>query len=156
MLQVDIVDVRPKTVIMLEHRGPYEGISAKFDELWAWIEQNSVPAENAIGIYYDNPDHVPAAQLRSAACAELPDGYSVSAPGMPGKIGRIAGGRYATTRHVGTLESLEPVWSEFARHIEMLQDNKIRENDPAFEVYLTDSATTQPDQNITDLYMPIH
>lgn len=155
-MKIYIVTLPPTPILRLDHRGPYENISSKFDQLWAWIEQNNIPATRSIGIYYDNPDFVPAGQLRSAACAELPLGYQLTVGGCPGRVDQIAGGEYAMVKHTGPYESLERVWSQFTAELEGGMGKRIKERDPAFEVYVSDPEVTPAAELITELYMPIH
>ena len=144
-------------VVMLEHIGPYDGLSAEFDRLWAWVEANGVPAKRTIGIYYDNPDHVPSSRLRSAACVEVPDSFAiVDAGGLALSVGRIAAGEYATLRFVGPYEDLAEVWSGMTDHIERRMRRRIVDDVPAFEVYVNDASDTAPEDLVTDLYMPVH
>ena len=141
---------------MLPHQGPYEQISAVFDQLWNWVTANNVPSQRLIGIYYDNPDYTAAAQLRSAACVEVPAGFQITnSGGLPLQVQDIAGGTYATMRFVGPYEKLAPVWSNFTNYIEGTLRRKISDNNPAFEVYVNDPSNTPPDQLITDLFMPL-
>ncbi len=142
-------------VLMLRHRGPYETLSSKFDQLWGWVSSNDVPMKRWIGIYWDNPEIVPSNELRSAACLELADGYNPPTPLPDGaELGSIAGGEYAITRVVGPYESLEAAWSAFTSEIENRLNRTISEN-PAFEVYINDPSDTPAEQLITDLCMPL-
>ena len=144
-------------VVMLEHVGAYETLSAEFDRLWAWVERTGAPAKRTIGIYYDNPDHVPTARLRSAACVEVPEDFKIAdAGGLALKRERIAAGEYATLRFVGPYEDLAEVWSGMTDHIERRMRRRIVDEMPAFEVYVNDASTTAPESLITDLYMPVH
>lgn len=150
------VDFLPSVpVLMLRHRGSYEEMGPVFDKLWEWATSTGVPIKRAIGIYYDNPDHVPVNHLRSAACIEVPAGYQLGdTGGLPIEMGSIASGEYATTRFTGPYEKLEPVWTEFTNHVEIKLNRTISKN-PAFEVYVNDPSDTPADQLITDLYMPV-
>lgn len=141
-------------VLMLHHKGPYETISSKFDQLWGWINSNNIPVKRCIGIYWDNPDVVPTNELRSAACFEIADGYTP--PALPDgiEVGSIAGGEYAVTRVVGPYENLEWAWSAFTSQVEEKLGRTISQN-PAFECYVNDPSDTPADQLITDLYMPL-
>lgn len=139
---------------MIRHSGPYDEIGQVFDQLWSWVGANAVPAGRSIGIYWDNPDFTPAARLRSAACAELPQESVIDTAGTPITKGCIAGGTYATTTFVGPYEQLAPVWSRFTNYIERDLGRAISQN-PAFEIYLNDPSNTAPENLITELYMPI-
>ncbi|MCB1172342.1 MAG: hypothetical protein KDK39_02195 [Leptospiraceae bacterium] len=50
------------------HTGPYSETMRSFDQLSAAIANTALNDANRAGIYYDNPDKVPAIRLRSAAC----------------------------------------------------------------------------------------
>lgn len=154
-MNAQVIQMPPIRVVMMRHRGPYEGLSPVFDQLWDWVNANHVPAQRTIGIYWDNPDYVSAGNLRSAACVEIPQGCLVpDASGLPLTIDSIAGGTYMTTTFVGPYEDLAPVWSGLTRHIEHDLGYRISQN-PAFEAYMNDASTTPPSQLITELYMPI-
>lgn len=154
-MNVQIIQSNPIPVIMLAHIGPYEQLSAKFDQLWGWVTSHNVPVQRTIGIYWDNPEVTPSNQLRSAACVEVPAGFALGdKAGLPLEVQHIAGGEYATTRYVGPYEAMEPVWAQFTDHILNALGRKISEN-PAFEVYVNDPSDTPASQLITDLYMPL-
>lgn len=154
-MNVQVTQCAPIRVVMVRHTGPYEGIGPVFDRLWQWVESNHLPVQRTIGIYWDNPDEVPANRLRSAACVEIQKGTAIpAANGLPLEQSELAGGEYAITRFVGPYEDLAPVWSDFTRHIERTLRRQISQN-PAFEVYVNDASTTPPQQLITDLYMPL-
>ncbi|MEZ0327851.1 MAG: GyrI-like domain-containing protein [Fimbriimonas sp.] len=154
MIKVQETRLSPIRIVTLKHAGPYENIGPVFDRLFDWIETNNVPVQRTIGIYYDNPDYVSAAQLRSAACVEVPVGYQLPNHGPEFQVQEIAGGPYATTRFVGSYEKLGPVWEELTRYVERIMVKKISDN-PAFEVYVNDASETPPEQLITELYMPL-
>jgi AraC family transcriptional regulator len=126
-----------------------------FEALWKWVEAHSVPATRSIGIYYDNPDFVPANQLRAAACAEVPASFQIGErDGLPLILTNLEGGSYATTRFTGPYEDLAPVWTQLTEHVEGTMRKKIRDT-PAFEVYVNDPEDTPPAQLVTELYMPV-
>jgi AraC family transcriptional regulator len=154
-MNIETVWLKPIPCIMLFHTGPYEQIEQKFTELWSWIQANGVPGMRSIGIYFDNPDHVPPHQLRSAACVEVPDEWTPPARGLPGQLGEIDGGTYARVVHRGPYDQLAAVWEAMTKEIEGPMGKTIPENIPAFEIYVNDAETTEPDQLVTELYMPI-
>lgn len=155
-MNIQIVQLNPINLAMIRHTGPYEELSPEFDRLWQWVEAQSVPVQRTIGIYYDNPDYVPARQLRSAACVEIPSGYSIAnTNGLPITPGTLLGGSYATTRFVGPYEQLAMVWSSLTGYVENNLRRTISQDQPAFEVYVNDASDTPSDQLITELYMPV-
>lgn len=154
-MNVDIVSVPAIPLIMLTHRGPYDGLSSKFDQLWSWIEKHNVPVQRTIGVYWDNADFVPANQLRSAAAWEVASDFQIGdRDGLPVEHGQIQAGNYACVRYVGPYEGLARVWSEMTNHIERKLRRTVLQS-PAFEIYVNDPEETPPSQLITDLYMPV-
>lgn len=142
-------------VIMIRHRGPYEGLQPKFDLLYQWAEQNGVETKRFIGIYWDNPEYTAPELLRSAACVEVSAKYILPSAAEHG-IGMwtVTGGEYAITQFTGPYERLEPVWANFIAEVENNYHRTISEN-PAFEVYVNDPADTPADQLVTELYLPL-
>lgn len=154
-MNVQVRPFSPIPVVMLNHVGPYEGLSGEFDRLWDWTQAQGVPAGRLIGIYYNNPDVVSASRLRSAACVEVAASFMVGdRGGLPLERSQIAGGEYATTRFNGPYEDLAAVWSQFTAYVEGTLGRTIRE-DPAYEVYVNDPSDTPPDALVTELYMPV-
>ncbi|RYG36269.1 hypothetical protein EON81_10270 [bacterium] len=154
-MDVQVIQMDPIRVVMLRHVGPYEGLSDSFETLYNWVEKHGVPAGRMIGIYWDNPEFVPANQLKSAACVEVPVDYLMnSRDGLNIQIDELAGGSYATTRFVGPYDKLEAVWAQLTNHVEGNLRREISEN-PAFEVYVNDPSDTPENALITELFMPL-
>lgn len=154
-MNVQLIQVPPIRVLMLRHIGPYDQIGPKFEQLWAWIARNNVPAQRSIGVYWDNPDFVPPSQCKSAACAELPLVYSPpDRAGTAIEVTQLHGGEYAMTTFVGPYEELAPVWSELTTYVEESLRRKIS-TEPAFEVYVNDPSATPPHLLKTELFMPL-
>ena len=155
-MNVQVTQEMPIKVIMERHTGPYEDLGPVFDHLWSYIDMQQIETLRTIGIYYDNPDFTPAAQLRSAACFEVRGGLSPSHFAPAGiTVEEIPGGPYAKTQYVGPYENLGPVWSEFTTYIERTLGRQISDDKAAFEVYVNDASETLPAKLITDLYMPL-
>jgi AraC family transcriptional regulator len=155
-LNAHVVQIDPIPVVMLRHVGSYDGTSAAFDQLWDWLQTKQIPTERTLGIYYDDPDEVPVAQLRSAACFELAPGQEISdRRGLPIEVSEVAGGTYVTTRFVGPYEALAPVWTALTAYTTGKLGKTISSN-PAFEVYVNDASDTPANELITDLFMPVH
>lgn len=149
------VQLSPIRVAMLRHKGPYDQMESKFEQLWEWIEANGVPAQRSIGMYWDNPIYVPASDLRSAVCVEVPAGYqNTTKTRLPIEVKEIAGGEYITTTFTGPYERLGRVWDDLTIYVEKNLHRTISEA-AAFEIYVNDPSETPPDQLITELYMPV-
>jgi AraC family transcriptional regulator len=154
-MDIKINFLAPIYVAMIHHKGAYDQLSNKFEQLFGWVESESVPITRTIGIYWDNPELVNARDLRSAACVEVPMNYLISGVnGISLEKGQIAGGNYATTTFVGPYHKLEKVWSELISEVEGAMGRVITDS-PSFEVYVNDPSDTQESELITELYLQI-
>ncbi len=154
-MNAQVVLLSPIPVVTIKHVGPYDGLSPVFETLWGWVEAHNIPVLRTIGIYYDNPDEVPAQRLRSAACVEVRGAFQIAeTDGLPLELMEIAGGSYVTTRYVGPYEDLEAIWTQLTSYTEGPLGKQISDN-PAFEVYANDASETPASQLITELYMPV-
>jgi AraC family transcriptional regulator len=109
MYQVEITDLPKLRVAMIEHHGDYQLISKAFERLATVAATTSLlrPDTRSIGIYYDDPESVPQAQLRSAACITVPDDW---APFGELTEAYIEGGRYARIVYTGPYSELKTAY----------------------------------------------
>jgi len=152
-MNYQVIQLAPIRVAMLRHTGSYDEVGPVFDKLWQWVESHKVPVLRSIGIYWDDPDEMPASQLRSAACVEIPPDYQVGGWGAP-EVSQISGGTYVTATFTGPYEDLAPVWNDLSSYCENDLRRTISE-EPAFEVYVNDPSDTPANQLVTELYMPV-
>jgi AraC family transcriptional regulator len=153
-MNVTIETLPELRVAAVRHVGPYHGIGEAFQRLDSLARPAGLagqPDACLIGIYLDDPQTTPAAQLRSDAGitlstqARLPAGLSET---------RVPAGRYARTTHVGPYAGLPDVWARLWR--EWLPASGERPAPrPSFEIYRNTPADTPPDALITDVYLPI-
>jgi AraC family transcriptional regulator len=154
-MNAQVTHLDPIRIVMLRHVGPYDGIGLVFEQLWGWVTSHDVPVQRSIGIYWDNPDEVPANKLRSAACVAIPADYQVTdSGGLSLILDQIKAGDYATATCTGPYENLPQEWSNMVTFCEKTVRREISQN-PAFEVYVNDPSDTPPSQLITELYMPL-
>lgn len=105
------IDERPELrVATLPHTGPYNTIGSTFDRLGgiagaAGLLSN--PDAQMVAIYYDDPETVPAAQLRSAAGVTVRPGLSVA---PPLQTLTLPAGRWASALHRGSYAALGDAW----------------------------------------------
>lgn len=138
----------------IEHRGDYPRIDAAFSALAQWAGARGLlgPQTRWIGIFYDNPDTVPPAELRSQACIVPPTlSADVAAP-----VSRITlrGGDYAVLRHRGPYSTLKEAYMWL--YGEWLpRSGRHGAAAPPFELYLNTPDTTAPEDLLTDIHAPI-
>lgn len=114
----------------MERRGPYSGIGETMARLRDWMDLKGVsPAGYPFCLYYDNPQEIPATDLRSEAC------IPVSAPFDPEgdfRMKEMPESRVAETKHKGPPEEFAKTYGPF---LEGLLDAGYKIVGPAREFY---------------------
>lgn len=150
-----IVELKPMRVIACPHKGAYHEIGAAFDKLFGWAGPAGIPVGGAVGVYYDDPGTTPVAELRSAACAIVPDDFQLAdTGGHPFHLDTIEGGRFAKATHMGPYEGLGQAWKEFC-DVQIPALGVEFRHAPSFEIYVNDCNEVAPEDVQTDLYVPI-
>lgn len=154
MQSVSIVDRTPVRLAALPHRGPYMEIGTTFDRMLAWAAPRGLlgPATRSFGVYYDDPNVVPAAKLRSEATVSIPD--TMTKVDAPARIIELAGGRHAVLRHQGPYAELENAYRWLYK--EWLPTSGEEPADrPCFEEYMNNPRELPPAEWLTDICLPL-
>ncbi|UTH74780.1 GyrI-like domain-containing protein [Chromobacterium sp. IIBBL 290-4] len=154
MGQVAIVKRAAVKVLMRHHQGPYMEIGKAFDALRAALgPEQSALSPSAFGLYLDDPGQTAPSELRSIACAALPEG--LAEPRMDGfECGEIPAGRYAVLEHIGPYAELSERWDWLYRH--WLPDSGEQPGTvPCAEEYLNSPYDTPPAQLRTLLLLSL-
>ncbi|WP_295014068.1 GyrI-like domain-containing protein [uncultured Microbacterium sp.] len=162
-VDVEIRELAPAVLAVAPHHGDYLAIGKAFAHVRDRMPAPSgvprstdprlgvaVPGD-LVAVYRDDPGATPAAALRSwagvvlAADAELPEGLERRT---------IPGGRHAVLRYVGpysamhrAYRSLYGAWLPASGHAPR--------DEPVFEIYRTDPATTRPTAAVTEIVLPV-
>jgi len=144
-------------VLAVDHRGPYHTIGAAFDRLGMLLDDHGidVSGEKWLAIFLDDPETVPAGELRSRACVTLAVGQEPP-PGAPDlRPLEIPGGLYATTRYIGSYEGLPNAWNDLCGTWIPAHGLK-PDAGLCFEVYERGCCeVSDPGELITDLFEPV-
>jgi hypothetical protein len=70
----------PYYVVILSHKGSYQGISQKIDEVSIMLTENQIEHRVACGIYYDDPAKIAIEELRSEGGFLVTDSIQVTPP----------------------------------------------------------------------------
>lgn len=154
------IEARPELrVAAVRHVGPYAQVSAAFQKLGELAGRAGMFAEamrtqqapKMVGLYYDDPESVPAPELRADAGLIIGEG----AP-MPEGLSevRIPAGRYARVLHQGPYEQLGDVWARFFGEW-LPQSGERMGGGPSFELYRNSPMTAKPHELETELYLPL-
>ena len=149
-MEIEVVDVEAATVVGIPHKGDYQKIGEKFQELHKWQTANASDLSGSlVAIYYDDPHHVAPEQLRSFA-GMIIDG-SVAGGGVE-EI-QIPGGKYAKATFIGDYSKLGGAWEEFFGSI--FGGGLKTKAELCFEKYFNTPMDTAPEQLKTELYAPL-
>jgi len=130
-----------------EHRGSYMDIGRAFSRVRDRVGAGSL----MVAIYADDPDAVPAADLRSAAGTVVDPGTEI-----PHDLAErmVPAGRHAIMRHIGPYSSMHAAYLWLYGQWLPSSGEEPRDH-PIIEEYLTDPATTPPVDAVTDILLPL-
>lgn len=150
-----VIEQHPElTVAALRHLGPYGTISEAFGKVGAIAGPAGLfglPGIALIGLYHDDPEATPLAELRSDAGLVVPAGTRIPA-GLTEL--RVPAGRYARARHEGSYSTLGDAWARLMGEW-LPRSGERAANGPCFELYRNDPSDTPPEDLLTDLYVPL-
>jgi AraC family transcriptional regulator len=153
MREVTIQNVEPMRVVALRHQGDYMDIGNTFERLGAWAAGKNLcdAGTRSFGIYYDDPDSKPVAELKADACMTVAQAFK---PEAPYTVTRTPGGRCAQMIHTGPYSELIHAYRWL--YTEWLPKSGEEPGDqPPFEEYLNDPRTTPPAQLQTAIRIPL-
>ena len=152
VMQATIQTMPEMTVACVPHVGPYHQIGEAFGRLGQLAGPLfGVPGAMMVGIYHDNPDAVPATELRSDAGIAVPAGTAI-----PPQLvqTRLPAGRYVKATHLGPYDALGDAWAALLGGWIPQHGHRIATG-PSFEVYRNTPMTAKPAELVTELYVPI-
>ncbi len=155
----NIIDMQTKIladqkVVFTLKIGPYEDAANRaWSSLmqYAYANQLITSKTTNIGITYDIPEFTHEEKIRYCACITVNHNHKTE-----GDIGikLIQGGRFATFIHQGPYAELSHTYDYIYK--DWYSRNKVvLGNQPSFSIYLTDPAKVEPDDLLTEIYVPI-
>ena len=152
MHSVDIRETDAKRLIGLSHKGAYMEIGKKFEESATMISARDLWGKCGpmIGVYFDDPDAVAEKDLRSFAGAQwrggdAPDGFEVI---------DIPAGREAVMTYKGPYATIKTAYDAlYGRWLPSSSETPA--DAPSYEIYLNDPRTTDPEDLLTEICMPL-
>ncbi len=153
MYDVEIRNEPARRLAIVHHRGDYLEVGAAFEKAAATIaaRPDLCPPGKMIGVYLDDPDAVPADELRSMAGCEVPDGPAIA---PPLEEYSLAGGRHAVLNHVGPYTGLHKAYAYLFG--DWLPKSGEEPGDtPPFELYVNTPHDTRPDDLVTLISVPL-
>lgn len=153
MFTIEMMDFPETRLIGIEHVGDYMQIGHKFDQLFMQAGTLGLLNENtrSFGLYYGDPDSVPAEDLRSAACVSVNEADISKIKSDVYTEQTIPKGQYATLLFKGPYSEASQAYSWMFG--EWLPNSGLQMGDfPPIEEYLNDPKETAPEELLTRIY----
>lgn len=151
MYPVDIRDETARQLAAVPHRGPYPEIGRAFEKLFATLAARQMLGNTGkmVGVFHDDPQVTPAADLRSHAGVEL------AAPVEPPlEALNLPAGRHAVLRFTGPYAGLSAAYDQLFG-IWLPQSGQEPADVPSFEVYLNSPMDTPQEALVTEIHLPL-
>jgi AraC family transcriptional regulator len=153
MYDVVIKDVPRMDIISVDHTGSYMQIGKAFDTLYGWLAARNLimPQLRSVGVFFDDPDSVEDAALKSRAGVILPGDFELEPP-----VHRtsVAAGPYAVLRHKGPYADMRAAY-QWLYGDWLLRSGREPADAPVFEEYLNSPRDTAPTELLSDIYLPL-
>ncbi|MDD5334690.1 MAG: GyrI-like domain-containing protein [Rhodoferax sp.] len=110
LMEVKLIDRKPKTVAYLRHVGPYGTSISLFwqSRAYPWLLTNGLLERPRYGICHDDPRVTAPEQCRYDACAEVADDF---VPAGGAQKATIPGGRYAVLEVREPAKDMPDAWA---------------------------------------------
>lgn len=153
MYPVTIRTEAPIRLAALPHKGAYHEISRAFQKLSAVMASRDLfrNAGRMIAVFYDDPQSVPEADLRSQAGFEIKGASDLS---DPLEEATLPGGRQAVLTYTGPYAGLPAAYDELFG-VWLPASGEEPADAPSFEVYLNTPMDTAPEDLVTELHLPL-
>jgi AraC family transcriptional regulator len=152
-MEVTIKNIEPMRVAFVRHVGPYNQVGRAWDRLCTHLGKEGFLGSDSefIGICYDDPEVTPLEKIRYDACITVDESF---VPEDEITVQTIGGGEYAVTTHFGPYNKLGETYSRLFGEW-LLQSSRELRSEPCLEFYLNDPESTDPDDLITDICLPL-
>src|SRR5262245_10930208 len=140
-------------VAFIRHVGAYENVPMVFDRLQEWARKRQAKPIDLmlLGIAHDDPHLTSPDTLRCDCCVII--NATIKAEGEIG-VREIGGDLYAVKTHYGSFETLAESYRWLGGEFLPSRGLRLR-NTPAIEIYLNPPESTQPDDLLTDVLLPV-
>jgi len=153
MYPIDIETCPGYRLGAVAHTGAYTSIGGGFDRLSAMMSARGLwpQVRGMVGVYYDDPDAVAEAELRSHAGVILADGMEIP-EGLEDV--RVDPGPVAVMRYKGPYSGLHAAYKHLYGTWLPASGREPRDA-PPFEIYRNSPQDTKPEDLLTDVHVPI-
>ena len=153
VLEVQIKEVEPVTVMGLPFTGSYDQTRSKLEYLMSWLLRVGHPHSAApLGLYYDDPAKVPAEELRAEVCLPIEEECEgeeeIVRKGLPAAT-------VACAVHTGPYAAIPQVYEQIFEWIGQNGYSYV-EGEPTREVFLAMYGQVEdPAEFVTEVQVPV-
>lgn len=154
-MQVTVQRMPTKRVFAVAHSGPYNMIGTAFSRLNELLSAATLDPSHwleMVAIQYDDPETVPAAQLRSEAGIVVPEHVKQIPHGLHEVM--IPAGVYASFTHQGPYDRLGDAWGRFMGQW-LVKSGRQLGTGPCYERYLNTPEHAAPEALLTELHLSL-
>ena len=153
MFDVEIREMPDHTFAGMYHKGAYHEIAQTFEKLGEKLGKAKAwpSVKGMAGIYYDDPDNVAEADLRSMAAAVVGSDF---APPDDVDVLNVPGGKTAVLRFKGPYTGFQAAYHYLFGEWVPASGLEVR-NEPCYELYLNSPMDTAPEELLTDICLPL-
>jgi len=152
-MQVKCKYIPCQRVAFIRHIGPYNKCGETWSKLCTILGSKGYLGSDAkfIGLCHDDPEITEPEKIRYDACISVDESFKPE-----GKVGVqiIEDGEYAVATHFGPYERLNETYVRLMGQW-LPQSGRILRSLPCFEIYLNDPESTEPEDLLTDIYIPL-
>ncbi len=153
MYDVDVTTHPTRRLAAIPHKGPYFEISQAYEKLAALAGARTLwpQVKGCLGVFYDDPDTTPAAELSSHAALEVGPETPLAPP-----LEEISleGGKVAVLRLKGPYSGLAPAYA-YLYGTWLPQSGEEPRDTPSHEIYLNSPDDSAPEDLLTDICIPL-
>lgn len=153
MFEVEIKKTPARHIAALLHTGPYTKVGTSFDKLASIASKAQLwpKVQDMVGIHYDDPNVVDEKELRCHAGLVVPSDLPV-----PDELEQVdlQEGTYAILHYKGPYEGIKIAYDYlFGKWLP--ESDQMPSDAPCYELYLNNPEDTEPQELLTDIYLPI-
>lgn len=152
-MRVTLKTLEPMRVAFMRHVGPYQEVAATWDQLLPFLGKEGLIGGDAtfIGLCHDDPEVTPPDKLRYDACVTVDQDF---APAGDLGVQTLPGGEYAVTTHFGPYQKLGETYAKLFGEWLPRSGREVG-GTPCLEIYLNSPESTEPEELLTDIYVPL-
>lgn len=153
-MNIEVKEMPAFHVAGIRQVGAYSQIGRAFERLFAWAGPAGMlgPNTTTLGVYWDEPESTPEAELRADACVTVAEGTAIESSEVTTQV--IPGGKYAVCRVEVQHDEFQQAWD--AIFSEWLPTSGY-EYEPrvCYEIYLNNGMADPAGKWILDICVPV-